>query len=30
VSRWTSGLAWLVAGVIVVLNIKLLADTLLS
>ncbi|WP_250516185.1 Nramp family divalent metal transporter [Caballeronia sp. INDeC2] len=30
VSRWTSGLAWLVAGVIVALNIKLLADTLLS
>jgi manganese transport protein len=30
VSRWTSALAWLVAGVIVVLNVKLLADTLLS
>ncbi|SAK53682.1 manganese transport protein MntH [Caballeronia temeraria] len=30
VSRWTSGLAWFVAAVIVVLNAKLLADTLLS
>ncbi|WP_321797169.1 Nramp family divalent metal transporter [Caballeronia sp. J97] len=30
VSRWTSALAWLVAAVIVVLNAKLLADTLLS
>ncbi|AQH04823.1 divalent metal cation transporter (plasmid) [Burkholderia sp. KK1] len=30
ISRWTAALAWLVAGVIVVLNVKLLADTLLS
>jgi manganese transport protein len=30
ISRWTTALAWLVAGVIVVLNVKLLADTLLS
>ncbi|MFM0325175.1 Nramp family divalent metal transporter [Caballeronia glebae] len=30
ISRWTSALSWLVAAVIVVLNVKLLADTLLS
>ncbi|SAK42946.1 Nramp family divalent metal transporter [Caballeronia ptereochthonis] len=30
ISRWTRALAWLVAGVIVVLNVKLLADTLFS
>ncbi|SAK77231.1 manganese transport protein MntH [Caballeronia fortuita] len=30
VSRWTSALAWLIAAVIVVLNVKLLADTLSS
>ncbi|SAL76407.1 manganese transport protein MntH [Caballeronia peredens] len=30
ISRWTAALAWLVAAVIVVLNVKLLADTLLS
>ncbi|SAK97812.1 manganese transport protein MntH [Caballeronia hypogeia] len=29
ISRWTGALAWFVAGVIVVLNVKLLADTLL-
>ncbi|QSN64899.1 Nramp family divalent metal transporter [Caballeronia sp. M1242] len=30
IGRWLAALAWLVAGVIVVLNVKLLADTLLS
>ncbi|WP_250455202.1 Nramp family divalent metal transporter [Caballeronia sp. ATUFL_M2_KS44] len=30
ISRWLAALAWFVAGVIVVLNVKLLADTLLS
>lgn len=30
ISRWTRALAWFVAGVIVALNVKLLADTLLS
>ncbi|MDR5795493.1 MULTISPECIES: Nramp family divalent metal transporter [unclassified Caballeronia] len=30
ISRWTSALAWLVAAVIVALNVKLLADTLTS
>ncbi|MDR5781740.1 Nramp family divalent metal transporter [Caballeronia sp. LZ065] len=29
ISRWTRALAWIVAGVIVVLNVKLLADTIL-
>lgn len=29
ISRWTGALAWLVAGVIVVVNVKLLADTIL-
>ncbi|KIG03291.1 Nramp family divalent metal transporter [Caballeronia concitans] len=29
ISRWLAALAWFVAGVIVVLNVKLLADTLL-
>jgi manganese transport protein len=27
ISRWTSGLAWVVAGIIVLLNLKLLGDT---
>ncbi|BAN28157.1 hypothetical protein BRPE64_DCDS12210 (plasmid) [Caballeronia insecticola] len=30
ISRWTAALAWFVAAVIVVLNVKLLADTLFS
>ncbi|MDR5740877.1 MULTISPECIES: Nramp family divalent metal transporter [unclassified Caballeronia] len=30
INRWIAALAWLVAAVIVVLNVKLLADTLLS
>jgi manganese transport protein len=30
ISRWTGALAWFVAGVIVVLNLKLLADIFLS
>ncbi|MDR5759850.1 Nramp family divalent metal transporter [Caballeronia sp. LZ035] len=29
ISRWTRALAWIVAGVIIVLNVKLLADTIL-
>jgi len=30
INRWIAALAWLVTGVIIVLNVKLLADTLLS
>jgi manganese transport protein len=29
INRWIAALAWLVTGVIIVLNVKLLADTLL-